>query len=272
MEQDAKPDDASRHSPVEDRPKAAGKQLRRAAPEPAPEKARTGPIEVPVRVDFAGGWLDCPQFARADGFIVNCAVTPMVRLDHWVYERNSGIGGSAAYSALMGVNAVEAELQRGVGWQDPAVIAETGLCSWVSGHRPVLDMKTSGEFLRGHMALHWTGKPHNTPSLAGLTRDWDLIAEASRLARYGVRAGTLALIAGAVRMSYSIQLQEGMDPLSQHGEIAKKYCGSGFGGYALYLFTFPTERDTFVSWGCGRIAIEPYVRIAIKPYVRQPGS
>jgi hypothetical protein len=36
---------------------------------------------------------------------------------------------------------VQSELDLGVGWQDPAVIRETGLCVWHSGPAPVLDFK-----------------------------------------------------------------------------------------------------------------------------------
>jgi len=46
--------------------------------------------------------------------------------------------------------------------QDPAVIAQTGLCCWRSGARPELDFKTPGDFLRGCMALLWTGQSHTT--------------------------------------------------------------------------------------------------------------
>ena len=36
------------------------------------------PQEVPLRVDFAGGWLDVPRFSQKGGFIVNCAIKPLV--------------------------------------------------------------------------------------------------------------------------------------------------------------------------------------------------
>jgi len=227
---------------------------------PATLAPPTGPKEVPVRVDFGGGWLDVPRFARPNSYVVNCAITPMVSLKHWGYERNGGLGGSAAYSVLLGNNAVETELQLGIGWQDPAIISETGLCSWISGPRPVLDMKTSGEWLRGLMALCWTGKPHNTPSLVSLNRNWDLIVEAGHMCRNAVRASSLPLLADGINTSYAVQRQEGMDDLPVVGEAAKKYCGGGFGGYALYLFTNSTSRQAFVAAGPGRIAIEPFIR------------
>lgn len=68
-----------------------------------------------------------------------------------------------------------------MGWQDPAAIKETGLCVWRSGPRPVLDFKSGGEFLRGRMALLWTGKPHVTPELAALPRDYDMIEAAGMM-------------------------------------------------------------------------------------------
>jgi hypothetical protein len=37
--------------------------------------------------------------------------------------------------------------------QDPVIVHETGLCVWQSGHRPVLDFKTSGSFLQGLLLL-----------------------------------------------------------------------------------------------------------------------
>lgn len=86
------------------------------------------PQEAPLRVDFAGGWLDVPRHARAGGFVVNCAISPMVSLRAWPYERNAGLGGSGAWALLSGRDGVTSELDLGVGWQDPAVIRETGWC------------------------------------------------------------------------------------------------------------------------------------------------
>ena len=99
---------------------------------------------VPARVDLAGGWLDVPRFARRDGYIVNCAITPFAQPDG-PYRPGAGVGGSAAFAVFQGKPAVEDELQHGVGWQDPAVILETGLCVWRSGPRPRLQLKTSGK-------------------------------------------------------------------------------------------------------------------------------
>ena len=81
---------------------------------------------VPLRVDFAGGWLDVPRYARKGSYVVNCAITPMVSLCEWPYEKRSGLGGSGAWAMLEGRDPVASELALGVGWQDPAVIAETG--------------------------------------------------------------------------------------------------------------------------------------------------
>src|SRR6185295_7341183 len=91
------------------------------------------PEEAPLRVDFAGGWLDVPRFARAGAYVVNCAISPTVSLRDWPYERNAGLGGSGAWALLNGKDGVGSELDLGVGWQDPAVISETGLCVWRSG-------------------------------------------------------------------------------------------------------------------------------------------
>ncbi len=234
------------------------------------------PEEAPLRVDFAGGWLDVPRFARPGAYVVNCAISPTVSLRDWPYERNAGLGGSGAWALLNGKDGVGSELDLGVGWQDPAIIAETGLCIWRSGQRPELELKHNGEFLRGRMALYWTGVPHNTPDLAKLPRDYDAIARAAATARDAVWRSDLALLADAVRQSYgNVQRPEGMAALPGDPEagaassqvlpagvkpLAWKYCGGGFGGYAVYLFADQEQRDA----ACARPnfrAIEPYVAI-----------
>ena len=58
------------------------------------------PSAVPLRVDFAGGWLDVPRYARKGSYVVNCAITPMVSLCEWPYEKRSGLGGSGAPAVL----------------------------------------------------------------------------------------------------------------------------------------------------------------------------
>ncbi|GAB4815617.1 hypothetical protein N2152v2_008073 [Parachlorella kessleri] len=220
------------------------------------------PCQCPLRVDFGGAWLDVPRLARPGTFIVNCSITPLVSLANWPYQLGGGLGGSGAYALLSGRDPVQSELDLGVGWQDPAVIRETGLCAWRSGPRPALDFKTSGSFLRGCMALLWTGKPHTTPELTNVDRDYDLVARAGAAAREAVLPGreSLAGLAAAVQLSYAVQLREGMAPLAGgHGELGKKYCGGGWGGYALFLFEGPGRRDAFVGQVEGAVSVEPYL-------------
>lgn len=218
------------------------------------------PREAPLRVDFAGGWLDVPRFARPGGYIVNCAISPTVSVKSWPYEKNAGLGGSGAWALLNGVDGVSSELDLGVGWQDPAVIAEGGLCVWRSGPKPELEVKTDGAILKGRMALYWSGAPHDTPGLAGRSRDFDLIFEAGKKARDAVWARDLGRLADAVHISWAMQTKEGMEPLPDDvpGALAWKYCGGGFGGYALYLFAKPEDRDA-ACMRKGFRAIEPHL-------------
>ncbi len=218
------------------------------------------PREVPLRVDFAGGWLDVPRFARPGGFIVNCAISPTVSLFSWPYEHKAGLGGSGAWALLNGKEGVSSELDLGVGWQDPAVIRETGLCAWKSGPKPVLDIKTDGSILQGLMALYWSGKQHDTPGVADQARDYDDIERAGKAARDAVWNCDMEELGKAVRMSYEVQQGEGMDDLPARvmGARAWKYCGGGFGGYALYLFSDAVSRDAACQRP-GFRAIEPYL-------------
>ena len=218
------------------------------------------PQEAPLRVDFAGGWLDVPRFARPDGYIVNCAIAPTVSMRSWPYERNAGLGGSGAWALLNGRDGVISELDLGVGWQDPAVISETGLCVWRSGPHPELELKSDGALLRGRLALFWTGQSHSTPDLTEHPRDFAAIVRAGRTARDAVWRQDLGLLADAVRQSYAVQLAEGMTPLAADlpGALAWKYCGGGFGGYAAYLFADPAARDA-AGTRPGFRPIEPYV-------------
>ena len=218
------------------------------------------PEVAPLRVDFGGGWLDVPRLARAGAYIVNCAISPTVSLRAWPFERNAGLGGSGAWALLNGKDGVGAELDLGVGWQDPAVIAETGLCVWRSGPRPDLEVKTRGEFLQGRMALLWTGATHDTPGIVHGQRDYDAIVRAGATAREAVWRNDLAGLAAAVRQSYAVQQAEGMDPLPADfpGALGWKYCGGGFGGYAVYLFADRAARDA----ACTRPNVRP-----IEPYV-----
>ncbi len=219
------------------------------------------PQEAPLRVDFAGGWLDVPRFSRPGTFVVNCAVSPLVSLRDWPYEKQSGMGGSGAWALLNGKDGVDSEIELGVGWQDPAIIRETGLCVWRSGHRPVLDFKRNGDFLAGCLAVLWTGTCHDTPGVANVARDYDRIADSGLVARTGVLEASADLLAEGIRIYHEVQLQEGMDPLPAiDGSLARKYCGGGYGGYALYLFADPPSRErALVAHGKLR-AVEPYCR------------
>lgn len=220
------------------------------------------PQQAPLRVDFAGGWLDVPRYAKSGAFVVNCAISPMVSLQDWPYERNAGLGGSGAWALINGRDGVDSELDMGVGWQDPAVIRETGLCVWRSGPRPVLDFKRNGDELDGRMAIFWTGTPHDTPGLADLDRDYDRIAESGAVAREGVLVGDLDRLAEGVDLYYAAQLQEGMDPLPEmRGALARKYCGGGHGGYALYLFGDASDRARQIAGNSNLQAIEPVCKV-----------
>jgi cytidyltransferase-like protein len=211
------------------------------------------PAEAPLRIDFAGGWLDVPRFSRPDGYIVNCAISPMVSLHQWAYEKCSGMGGSGAYALLCGKDGVESELSNNVGWQDPVIITETGLCVWISGPRPVLEAKLNPTFLAGHMAIHWTGLPHCTADLSHAERDYVKLAHAGRVAREGALNRDFARLCEGVSLNYQVQLAEGMAPLPSFGERAVKYCGSGHGGYAVYLFDRRPESPALTP-------IEPYMK------------
>jgi cytidyltransferase-like protein len=220
------------------------------------------PTEAPLRVDFAGGWLDVPRFASPDGYIVNCAISPLVSLREWPYEKQAGLGGSGAWALLNGRDGFESEINLGVGWQDPAVIRETGLCVWRSGKSPVLDIKRNGDFLAGRMAVFWTGTSHDTPGIAETSRDYDEIARSGRVAREGVLHADPELLAEGISIYHATQLGEGMDPLPDiAGSLARKYCGGGHGGYALYLFSGQAQRDQAFSTLAELRAIEPYCNV-----------
>ncbi len=220
------------------------------------------PTEAPLRVDFAGGWLDVPRFSRPGEFIVNCAISPLVSLREWPYEKQAGLGGSGAWALLNGRDGVDSEFDLGVGWQDPAVIRETGLCVWRSGEKPVLDFKHNGDFLIGRMAIYWTGSSHDTPAVAGNSRDYDRIAQSSRIARQGVFNADIQHLAEGVQLYHEAQLAEGMETLPDiEGSIAHKYCGGGHGGYALYLFDKASDREAALSSHSDLRAVEPFLRI-----------
>ncbi|MDB4585992.1 cytidyltransferase, partial [Akkermansiaceae bacterium] len=154
---------------------------------------------------------------------------------------------------------VKAELDLGVGWQDPAVIRESGLCVWQSGARPRLDLKRDPSFLKGRMALLWTGRQHDTPGSVDFERDYDLIEKAGAHARAGVIEKSLTKIAEAIAFSYQVQLDEKMEPLKEiPGCIARKYSGGGHGGYALYLFEKEEERAAALAADSDMRPIEPH--------------
>lgn len=219
------------------------------------------PMHAPLRVDFAGGWLDVPENAMPGEYVVNCSISPTVSLKEWLYRQGAGLGGSGGWSVLNGWDPVKSELGLGVGWQDPAVIAETGACVWKSGGRPVLDFKNTGDFLKGCMAVYDTRVKHFTPGFAGYERSYERIAKAARIARLGVQQQDVAVLAVGVQMSYQLQLEEGMQPLPDIGcQLAHKYCGGGHGGYALYLYENQEVRDAAVDACEDMYPVEPYCR------------
>ena len=219
------------------------------------------PAHVPLRVDFAGGWLDVPAYSIEGEYIVNCAISPTVSLRDWEYRKGAGLGGSGAWSVLNGWDPVKSELDLGVGWQDPAVIAETGACIWKSGPRPLLDFKNTGQFLAGRLAVYDTRIRHDTPGLASRERDFSMIARAARIARLGVQQQDVDILAIAVTMNYHAQLKEGMQPLpSIPRSLAGKYCGGGHGGYAVHLFETAEDRAEALAQCEDLYPVEPYCR------------
>ena len=61
---------------------------------------------------------------------------------------------------------------------------------------------------------------------------------------------------------HATQLAEGMDPLPEiHGSIARKYCGGGYGGYALYLFNESSDRNAALATTPQLRAVEPFCRV-----------
>ncbi len=243
---------------VEDRVPAAGLPVRSTTSLCAVIKA---PKNAPLRVDFAGGWLDVPKYAIDGEYIVNCAISPTVSLSSWPYRQRAGLGGSAAWSLINGLDPVKSELNIGSGWQDAAIVGETGVCVWRSGNLPVLDFKRNGDFLRGKMAVFDMKKSHNTPALCNKERDFAPIATAARIARDAVMTEDVLKLAEAVKLSYQQQLQEGMEPLPIiPNSIACKYCGSGHGGYALYLFENEQKREEALAQNESIFPVEPYYR------------
>lgn len=219
---------------------------------------------VPLRVDFVGGWLDVPKYSMEEGYIINTTITPSVSLDSWPYNIGAGLGGSAAHAILNMKNGIESELDDGVGWQDPAVIMETGLCVWRSGKRPVLDGKLNPDFLSGRMAVYWTGSRSGECSgFTDVERDYSQIRYISSMVASILKKDPMVALNYGVNESYKVQLKEGMDKLpefSRYNPTSYKYCGGGFGGYALYLFKRKSDRDKFVSDIPDAMKIEPYIK------------
>lgn len=222
--------------------------------------------QVPLRVDLAGGWLDVPHYARPGAFIVNCTFSPCVSLTSWIYKFGGGLGGSAAKAVLDGVDAVASELTF-TGWQDPAAVLETGLCVWRSGPKPVLDFKVNPDWLLGRMALLWTGQPHETADLVNKPRRYGQLERAASIARLAVLDRDYEMLCAAVHQSYSAQLDEDMKALPMCEDVvAKKYCGSGHGGYAVYFFENADARLKF------KMGLAPvYEIILIEPYMNFGG-
>ena len=219
-----------------------------------------GVKEVPLRVDFGGGWLDVPKYSVKGGYIVNCTITPKVSLENWPYYKNSGLGGSAAFRLLQAKDSTQMELDLGVGWQDPAVIMETGLCVWRSGPKPVLDFKTNPGWLKGRMLIFWMDHDRKNFDHINNKRDYKLIKRAGVQAALSVREQDLKGLCLAVDLSYKAQLKEGMMELSEiKGSLAKKYLGGGHGGYALYLFPNEKKRDLALKNVPGTVKIEPFI-------------
>lgn len=115
--------------------------------------------------------------------------------------------------------------------------------------------------LKGLMALYFTDIEHDTPGIAEKKRNYDLIYIASHVAASAVLHADLNKLAEAVKMSYKAQTEEGMETLIDAEKcLAHKYCGGGWGGYALYMFETKKSRDKFVARYTQAKAIEPYTR------------
>ncbi len=79
--------------------------------------------------------------------------------------------------------------------------------------------------------------------------------------RDGVLSEDILKLAEGVQLYHEMQLDEGMEPLPEiSGELAKKSCGGGFGGYALYLFDSKSSRDSAVEIMDDLRVVEPYIK------------
>jgi hypothetical protein len=69
-------------------------------------------------------------------------------------------------------------------------------------------------------------------------------------------------LAMAMDLYHATQLDEGMKPLPGiAGSIARKYCGGGHGGYALYLFDDAAARNAAVASIPDLRPVEPFCRV-----------
>jgi len=126
----------------------------------------------------------------------------------------------------------------------------------------VLDFKHNGDFLTGRMAILWTAGQHDTPGVVDHPRDYDRIAASGRIAREAVLEADIAKLAEAVTLYHETQLAEGMAPLPEiGGALASKYCGGGYGGYAVYLFPDEGSRAAALSATPDLRQVEPFCRI-----------
>lgn len=213
------------------------------------------PAVVPLRVDFAGGWLDVPKFAVDNSVVVNCAIEP------FNCAPGSGLGGSARAAILRGECPFETE-SKIAGWQDAAIVSETGLCVWRSGEFPVLSAKYNPSWLSGKMAVLNTGYNHDTRDILDRSRPYGKITRNAWRALDAVNERDIFAMAEVVDKSYTIQIEEGMLDLP-YPHLMKKYLGSGWGGYALYMFTNSDDRLQFLQ-----MASKTYEVRAVEPYMR----
>jgi hypothetical protein len=115
----------------------------------------------------------------------------------------------------------------------------------------------------GHTSLIVSSYTSVTPQLS-------TVSVAGRwLAKHHAIHADLLLLIGLAWLQ--VQLGEGMSPLPDHGQLAQKYLGGGFGGYALYMFASQQQRDAFVQQLGGKgkdgaTAVEPYLKAPGAPY------
>lgn len=222
-------------------------------------KFRGDSAKIPSRVDFAGGWLGHKEADGHKGLIVSCTVTPFY--DGTNYEQSCGMATSTMWELLNGRDPRPVERALNGGWQDACTIMETGLVVWKSGTEPDLQLKTNGQWLRGHMAVVDTGmrRPKEVHA-ADPKRNFERMVRASYKARDAVHHQSMYDMQCAVHWSYMQQLEEGMRELPEAKDAARKYLGAGHGGYALYLFCNKWDREEFLKVTPKSFAVEPFCR------------